>query len=67
MDVELFLGLQDQWAEDSPHCLVILYEMFRHVAVEGQKEAKWIICTEACWQNMPQLNPEAGVPALFSW
>ena len=44
MDVELFLGLQDQWVEDSPHCLVILHEMFRHVAVEGQKEAEQIIC-----------------------
>ena len=35
MDVELFLGLQERWAEDSPHCLVILYEIFGHVAAEG--------------------------------
>ena len=28
MDVELFLRIQDQWAEDSPHCMVILHEMF---------------------------------------
>ena len=40
MDVEVFLGIQDNWAEDSPHCLVILYEMFRHATVEGQKEAE---------------------------
>ena len=40
MDVELFLAIQDNWAEDSPHCLVILYEMFRHAAIEGQKEAE---------------------------
>ena len=25
MDVELFLRIQDQWAEDSPHCVVILH------------------------------------------
>ena len=63
MDVELFLGLQDRWAEDSPHHLVILYEMFRHVAADGQKEAEWIICQD-CWQHLPQLNPEVGIPAI---
>ena len=44
MDVELFLRLQDRWAEDSPHCLVILYKMFRHAAAEGWKEAEQIVC-----------------------
>ena len=44
MEVELFLGIQDRWAEDSPHCLVILHEMFQHVATKGQKEAEQIIC-----------------------
>ena len=44
MDVELFLGIQDCWAEDSPHHVVILHEMFRHVASKGQKEAEWIVC-----------------------
>ena len=63
MDVELFLGIQDQWAEDSPHCLVILYEIFRHVAAKGWKEAEQIIC-QGHQQNMPQLNPEAGIPAV---
>ena len=63
MDVELFFGLQDRWAEDSPHCLVILYEMFRHAAAEGQKEVEWIV-HQGCWQNLPQLNPEAGIPAV---
>ena len=63
MDVELFLGLQEDWAEDSPHCLVILHKMFGHAAIEGWKEAEQIIC-QGCWQNMPQLNPEAGIPAV---
>ena len=40
MDVDLFLEAQNQWAKDSPHCLVILYEMFQHAAIEGQKEAE---------------------------
>ena len=40
MDVELFLEIQNKWAEDSPHCLVILYEMFQHAAIEGQKEVE---------------------------
>ena len=63
MDVELFLGIQDRWTEDSPHHLVILHEMFRHAAAKGWKEVEWIIC-QGHWQNMPQLNPEAGVPTI---
>ena len=40
MDIELFLEIQGRWAEDSPHCVAIIYEMFQHTAAEGQKEAK---------------------------
>ena len=32
MDVEFFLEGQAKWEEDSPHCLVMLYEMFKHAA-----------------------------------
>ena len=63
MDVDLFLEMQGKWAEDSPHCLVILHEMFCHAASEGWKEAERIVC----WghrQHMPQLNPEAGIPTI---
>ena len=63
MDVELFLGIQDRWAEDSPHHLFILNEMFRHVAAKGWKEAECIVC-QGCWQTLPQLHPEAGIPAV---
>ena len=63
MDVELFLRIQHHWAEDSPNCMVILHEVFRHAAAEGQKEVEWIIC-QGCWQNLPRLNPEAGVPTV---
>ena len=63
MDVELFLGLQEDWAEDSPHHLVILYKMFWHAAIEGWKEAEQFVC-QGCQQNMPQLNSEVGIPAV---
>ena len=61
MDVDLFLEMQSQWAQDSPHHLVLLHEMFCHAASEGQKEVEQIVC-QGHWQHMPQLNPEAGVP-----
>ena len=63
MDVELFLRLQERWAENSPHLLVILYRIFRHAAAEGWKEVEWIVC-QGHQQNLPQLNPEAGIPAV---
>ena len=44
MYVDLFLEIQNKWAEDSPHCLVILYEMFWHAAIKGQKEVEQIVC-----------------------
>ena len=40
VDVDLFLEAQEQWAKDSPHCLIILHEMFLHATSEGQKEAE---------------------------
>ena len=63
MDVDLFLEIQDNWAKDSPHCLVILHKMFCHAASEGWKEAEKIVC-QGCWQHMPQLDPKVGVPTI---
>ena len=40
VEVDLFLNAQNQWAEDSPHCLVLLYKMFLHAAAKGRKEVK---------------------------
>ena len=63
VDVDLFLEAQKQWAKDSPHHLIILHEMFLHATSEGQKEAEQVVC----WghqQHMPQLDPEAGIPAI---
>ena len=44
MDVELFLKGQTKWEEASPHQLVMLYEMFKHTADEGQKEVEQTVC-----------------------
>ena len=63
LDVDLFLGAQNQWAEDSPHCLTILHEMFLHIASEGWKEVERYIC-QGIWWQMPQLNPEVDVSAV---
>ena len=35
MEVDLFLGAQDQLAKDSPHHLTILHKMFLHATFEG--------------------------------
>ena len=63
VDVDLFLGAQNQWPEDSPHHLTILHEMFLHAASKGQKEVEQVLCQGHQW-HMPQLNPEAGIPAI---
>ena len=63
VDVDLFLEAQPPWAKDSPQCLIIFHEMLLHAASEGQKEAKRVVCRGCRWY-MPQLNPEAGIPAV---
>ena len=40
VDIDLFLEPQEQWAKDSPHCLIILHKMFLHAESQGQKEAE---------------------------
>ena len=56
-------GAQDQWAEDSPHRLTILHEMFLQAASEGWKEVEWYVCRGIWWQ-MPQLNPEVDISTV---
>ena len=63
VDTDLFLEAQGHWAEDSPHCLVILHEMFLHAASEGQKEVEQVLHW-ACQQHMPQLDPKADTPTI---
>ena len=40
MDVEFFPEGQAKWEADSPHCLMMLYEMFCHTMDQGWKEAE---------------------------
>ena len=63
MDKELFLEGQTKWEEDSPHQLVIPYEMFRHAADKGQKEVKQTVC-QGHWQGLPKLDLEADLSAI---
>ena len=63
LDVDLFWGAQDQWAEDSPHHLTILHEMFLHATSKGWKEVEWYVC-QGIWQQMPQLNPEVDISTV---
>ena len=53
MDVDLFLEMQGKWAEDSPHCLVILHEMFCHATSEkgGKRQSK--LSTKAISSTCP--------------
>ena len=63
VDVDLFLEAQEPWAKDSPHRLIILHEMFLHAAYKGWKEVERAV-HQGCWQHMPQLDPEVGIPAI---
>ena len=40
VDIDLFLEAQEQWAKDSPHCLIILHEMLLHTMYEGGEEVE---------------------------
>ena len=63
MDVELFLEGQARWEADSPHCLVMLHEMFQHVLEQGQKEAVHMVC-RGCHHGLPKLDPEVDITAI---
>ena len=43
MDVEMFLDGLAGWEVDSPHCPIILHEMFQHAMEQEQKEAECMI------------------------
>ena len=52
MDVKLFLEGQTRWEADSPHCLMMLHEMFQHAtADQGWKEAEHVQSAEAIDMN----------------
>ena len=63
MDVELFLQGQAKWEADSPHCLMMLYEMFHHMADQGWKEVEWMV-GQGHPKELPKLDPEADLSAI---
>ena len=63
MDVELFLEGQARWEVDSPHCLIILHEMYQHALEQGWKEVECMICW-GCWHCLSKLDPKADVSAI---
>ena len=63
MDVEMFLDGYAGWEVGSPHCPVILHEMFQHATDQRQKEAECMIC-QGCQHSLPKLDPQADVSAI---
>ena len=47
----------------APHQLVMLFEMFKHTADEGQKEAEQMVYLGPR-QGLPKLDPEADISAI---
>ena len=64
MDVNMFLDGYVRWEVGSPHCSVILHEMFLYAAEQGQKEAEWMICW-SCWHGLLKLDPQVDVSAFW--
>ena len=44
MDIEMFIDGYAGWEVGSPHCPIILHEMFQHATEQGQNEAECMIC-----------------------
>ena len=63
MDIKLFLEGQTRWEADSPHCLMMVHEMFQHTPDQGQKEAEWTVCW-GCWHKLPKLDPEVDISTV---
>ena len=63
MDVELFLEGQARWEVNSPHCLMMLHEMFQHASEKGQKEAEHMVC-QGHRHGLLKLDPKADVSAI---
>ena len=63
MDIGLFLEGQAKWEKDSPYCLAMMYEMFRHAADEGQKEAECTVC-QGHQEGLAKLDPEVDLSAI---
>ena len=64
MDIDMFLDRYVRWEVGSPHCSVILHEMFLYAMEQGWKEAEWMIC-QGHWHGLPKLDPQADISAVW--
>ena len=63
MNMKMFLDGYAGWGEGSPHCPIILHEMFQYTTEQGWKEVKWMID----WghrHGLPKLDLKADVSAI---
>ena len=63
MDVEMFLEGQAGWEVDSPHCPIILHEMFQHAMEQRWKEVECMIC-QGCQHGLPKMDPKLHFSAI---
>ena len=63
MDVDMFLDMYTGWEVGSPHCPIILHEMFQYNMEQGQKEAEWMIC-QGCRHVLQKLDPKVDITAI---
>ena len=63
MDVEMFLEGHAGWKVGSPHCPIILHEMFQHTTEQGWKKVECMIC----WghqHSLLKLDRKADISAI---
>ena len=63
MDVEMILEGHAGWEVDSPHCHIMLHEMFQHAMEKGWKEAECMIHW-GCQHGLPKLDPKTDISAI---
>ena len=59
MDVDMFLDGYAGWEVGSPHCPIILHEMFQYTMEQGQKEVEKMVHW-GCQHSLPKLDPQVG-------
>ena len=57
MDVDMFLDGYVKWEVGSPHCSIILHEIFLYAAEQGWKEAEQMI-NQGHQHSLPKWDPQ---------
>ena len=64
MDFDMFLDGYIRWEVGSPHCSVILHEMFLYTTEQGQKEAESMIC-QGHWHSLLKFDPKLDISTVW--